>query len=91
VSMSRAGVLGEHGISGSWFSILPSDDQRGLGLRRILRLECFVFLDLSDLNREIISLRSTMQILHCSVREDFTHLIPSPCQRIIGAMMAFIM
>ena len=37
----------------------------------------FIILLLSDLKRERISFLSTIQILHCSVRDDFMHLIPS--------------
>ena len=44
----------------------------------------------ADLKRDRISLRSTMQILHCSVRTDFMHLTPSPCQRMVGVIMLFI-
>ena len=50
----------------------------------------FIILLLSDLKRERISFLSTMQILHCSVRDDFIHLIPSPCQRMVGVIISFI-
>ena len=49
-----------------------------------------IILNLSDLKRDRTSLRSTMQILHYSVRADFMHLMPSPCQRMVDTMMLFI-
>ena len=50
----------------------------------------FMILLLSDLKRERISFLSTVQMLHCSVRDDFMHLIPSPCHRMVGVMICFI-
>ena len=51
----------------------------------------FIILDRSVLIRCRISIRSIMQILHWAVREDFMHWIRSPCHRIVGVMISFIL
>ena len=46
--------------------------------------------DLLVLKRERISFLSTIQMLHCNIRDDFMQRILSPCQRMVGIIIFFI-